>query len=102
MVKMGKPSGATGLDKKIDTLVTVVKDGFNKVNAKFLETDKKIDAKIDALAAAVKGGFDEVDNKFVDLRRGMDKRFDEVDKRLDRIEFAVNGHDQRLDILEDR
>lgn len=32
----------------------------------------------------------------------LDQRFNQVEERLDRIEFSINGHDRRLDVLEDK
>lgn len=66
---------------------------------------KTIEEKIDDLAAMTARGFADVDKRFeqVDKRFDeMDKRFDEIDKRFDRLEFLVNGHDHRIDVLEDK
>ncbi|OHA17555.1 MAG: hypothetical protein A2836_03585 [Candidatus Taylorbacteria bacterium RIFCSPHIGHO2_01_FULL_45_63] len=57
---------------------------------------------IEKLAVATKRGFDAVDEKFVDLKKEMNERFDQVDKRFDRLEFYVNGHDKRIEVLEDK
>ena len=53
-------------------------------------------------ATGVARGFAGVDNQFKEPRQEMSERFDQVDQRLDRIECSVNGHDRRLDVLEDK
>ena len=59
---------------------------------------KTIDQKIDHLTKLIEGLAEAVTEQF----GGMHRRFDEVEKRLDRVEFLVSGQDNRISILEDR
>lgn len=63
---------------------------------------KSTEELITDLAASVARGFEHVDEQFRGLRHDMDQHFNQVEERLDRIEFSVNGHDRRLDVLEDK
>ncbi len=66
---------------------------------------KKKEVTIESLAGTMAHLVETVDNLALMTQRGFernDKRFDSVELRLERIEQLVDGHDSRLDKLEDK
>lgn len=64
-----------GLEKRIDRIEGSIKDLVTTV---------------EDLAISVKNGFDQMVTK------------EEFNERMDRVEFRYNGHDRRIEILEDK
>ena len=75
------------------------KDQFQQFEERIV---RKIDESAEIIAQAVykyvHKEFARMDDGFASLHR----RLDDIDTRLERVEFLVTGHSQRLDVLEDR
>lgn len=56
---------------------------------------------IEDLAISVQNGFIEVKQEFKEVKREIKELDQKVDKRFDKIESFVNGHERRFDRLED-
>jgi len=91
------------IDRAIDTKVKPMIDdlaestamGFNEVDRRFDEVDKKF--------AEVDERFDEVDKKFAEVDKRfdeVDKKFAEVDERFDVVDKQITEVNQRLGSLE--
>lgn len=63
---------------------------------------KTTDDKIDDLAIAVAGGLEELRQQIREGFAAVSSRFDDVEQRLERVEFFVSGQDRRISIVEDR
>lgn len=89
----------------LDNLAGIIQDGFIKVEKNFIKVDenfvkaeKNTDKKIENLALMAAKGFEETAKK-VD----MDIQFDEVNKRLDKIEKILFwDYKNRIEKLEDQ
>ncbi|OHA17480.1 MAG: hypothetical protein A3G52_04600 [Candidatus Taylorbacteria bacterium RIFCSPLOWO2_12_FULL_43_20] len=65
---------------------------------------KTTDKKLDELALSVAKGFAEVSATMA-TKTEMHELKEEVGKisdKIDRVEYLVNGHDRRIDVLEDK
>lgn len=96
-------SKAEGTDRRVDSLLIHVDEGFRAVDRRFDSMQAHIDESIDGLATAVKQGFDAVDDRFdaVDSRFvAMDTRFVAMDGRFESIDTRFDKMDTRFDTLE--
>lgn len=63
---------------------------------------KNPDEKLDELALMIGRGFNELRDT-MDVRfAGVERQLGSIEQRLDRVEFLVNGQDNRISVLEDR
>ena len=91
--KLAKKKGVT-----IDDLAVIVQRGFRESAAGI----KSNTADIEHLAQMTQRGFEEITAKMV-TKDEVNKRFDAVDKRLDRIEYLlVGGLNNRFEILKNK
>lgn len=89
--KMDK--GFTAVDRKIVGI-------HEKMDKGFTATDKKVDKKIDDLGIMVKNGFDEVHQK-MDKRFGnVDKRLDELKRDMDEVKLKFAYTAWAIDVEE--
>ena len=89
------------LEVRLDRLENRVETGFAELSATL---SAKMESLIDNLAISVKNGFDQMVTKeeFEERMAGVDARFDQMDRRFDRIEnVSIGGHERRLDNIED-
>lgn len=61
---------------------------------------KTIEEKIDDLAAMTARGFSDIEKQMTTIATKDDLK--EVTARLDRIEFHMNTHERRIEMLEDK
>lgn len=60
------------------------------------------DEKLDELALMIGRGFNELRDNMNAKFAGVEQKLGGIEQRLDRVEFLVNGQDNRISVLEDR
>lgn len=63
---------------------------------------KNPDEKLDELALMIGRGFNELRDNMNAKFASVEQQLGGIEQRLDRVEFLVNGQDNRISVLEDR
>lgn len=57
---------------------------------------------LDELSVMIANSFTEAQEQRQEFKQYVEERFEQIDVKLDRIEFHVSSQDRRISILEDR